>query len=158
MTRNNIIKELKNYFKIHELVGEEVYNKYKDNSWFVFRTETLHCLLIIRKGLNVSITINDWFWGGIYDERGYRDNLQPITSEKTIDGILYLSGHPLGCAFDLIAKGMTAEKVREWIIDNKHLFPCKIRLEHLKKGKPISWTHFDTKYFEGNEKIYLFNV
>jgi len=144
MSRTEIIKELKNYFQIYELVGENVYNKYRENSWFLFRTETLHCLLIIRKGLDKSITVNDWFWGGIYDERGYRDNTQDILEEKTLDKVLYLSGHVLGCAFDLKIKDMSSERAREWIIKNEHLFPCKVRLEHRKNGKPISWLHFDT--------------
>lgn len=158
MTRSQIIEKLKEYFIIQELVGPAVYNRFGDNSWFVFETNTLHCLLIIREGINEPTTVNDWFWGGMYDERGFRDNTQPILKENTIDGILYLSGHPLGCAFDLKFKHTTAENAREWIKHNEDLFPCKLRLEHRKNGKPITWLHFDTKYFEANPKIYLFNV
>lgn len=158
MTRADIIKDLKNYFAIYELVGKDTYEKHSDNSWFVFRTEALHCLLIMREGIGLPFTVNDWYWGGRFDERGYRSNIQHIAKEKTLDGVLYLSGHPLGCAFDFKVKEMGSESVRTWIIENEDLFPCKIRLEHKKNGKPISWVHFDTKYYEKNPKTYLFNV
>ena len=160
MSRSDVIKELKNYFQIYELVGPDVYRKHGENAWFVFRTETLHCLLIMRKGINKSFTVNTWFWDGIYDERGYRSNIQPIVEEKTLDGILYVSGHPLGCAFDFKVKDMSSDLVREWIVKNAASFPCKIRLENINisKGRSISWVHFDTKYYEQNPKVYLFNV
>ena len=158
MTRLEIIKGLKNYFAIHELVGPDVYFKYKDNSWFVFQTDALHCLLIMREKIGKPFTINNWFWHGQYDERGFRDNLSHIFREKTFEDKLYLSGHVLGCAFDFKVKNMSSPEVRNWIVNNPNLFPCKIRLENRLNGKPISWVHFDTKYYEKNPKIYLFDV
>lgn len=158
MNRSEIITGLNQYFQIYELVGEATYNKHKEDAWQFFRTETLHCLLIIREGIGKKCTINNWYLGGEYDERGLRTNVQEIVKGKTLKGILYLSGHPLGCAFDLIFEDIEAWEVRSWIISNEECFPCKIRLENLKNGKPISWTHFDTKYLERNPKVYLFNV
>jgi hypothetical protein len=158
MNRTDIINDLKNFFAIHELVGKDVYEKHGDNAWFVFRTETLHCLLIMRKGIGRPFEVNNWFWGGAYDERGYRSNIQEIVKSKTLKNKLYVSGHPLGCAIDYKVKGMHAERVRDWILENEDLFPCKIRLEHKKNGKPITWLHFDNKDYENNPKIYLFDV
>jgi len=158
MDRKQIIDSLKKYFIIQELVGPEMYKKHGDNSWFVFETDTLHSLLIMRVGINKPFTINDWFWGGIYSQRGYRDTTQKIIKDKVDAGILYVSGHPLGCAFDFKVKGMNSERVRIWIEEHADLFPCKIRLEWKKNGVPITWVHFDCKWYENNPKIYKFNV
>lgn len=158
MKRHEIIKDLKKYFKIQELVGPNVYNKYGNESWFVFETNALYCLLLMREGINKPFNINNWFKGGIYSQRGYRDNTQKILKYKTDKRQLYLSGHILGNAFDFVVKGMVSEDVRDWIIKHQDIFPCKIRLEHKKNGTPINWVHFDNNDFEKNPKIYLFNV
>ena len=71
---------------------------------------------------------------------------------------LYLSAHLFGKGVDFDVQGMTAVEVRKWMVENAHLFPVKIRLENLLKGKPISWVHMDTFYEQKNPKVYLFNV
>ena len=158
MTRSNIIDALKEYFEIYELVSREVYNTHGENAWFLFRTETLMCLLMMRVGIDKPFTINDWYWEGFYDERGYRENTSDIVKDKTDNNKLYLSGHVLGCAIDFTVKDMSADLVREWIEENQDMFPCKIRLEDKKDGEPITWVHFDTKHYEQNPKVYRFNV
>ena len=158
MNRKEIIDNLSNYFDISELVGPAVYNKYGNESWFVFETDILNCLLLIRVGLDKPITINNWKRGGTRSESGYRDNTQSIMVDKTIEGKLYLSGHVLGCAFDFTVKDVNSTYVREWVVKHKNIFPCKVRLENNKDGKQISWVHIDTKYYERNPKVYLFDV
>lgn len=158
MSRGEIIEQVKVYFKIQELVSKEVYEKYGDASWFVLQTGALVCLLLIRVGIGKPITVNTWHKGGRYDERGYRDNLGPIVVGKTVSGELYVSGHVLGCAFDFKVKGWSACEVRTWIEENAEIFPCKIRLERQLNGKPITWVHIDTKYYEDNPKVYLFDL
>ncbi len=158
MDRYEIIRELKKYFNIHELVGPRTYKKYKDNAWQFFETDALHCLLITRELIDDQCTINNWFWGGKFKESGLRTNLQSIFKNYFKRGVLYLSGHNLGNAFDLKFKNTPATLVRKIIVENADLYPCQIRLENLKNGKPISWTHIDTKQLERNPKVYLFNV
>ena len=158
MNRDQIILKLQNYFSIYELVGRRTYKKYGNDSWQFFETNALHCLLIIREGINDSCTINDWKWGGKFSHRGLRTNLQQLFSKYFGKSILYLSGHVLGCAFDLVFKNTSAIEVRKWIVENAHLFPCKIRLERNKNGKPITWTHFDTKHLKRNPKVYQFDI
>ncbi len=157
-TRGEIIQKLTHYFRIEELVSELVFKKHGNNAWFVFNTETLHCLLLMREGIGKSFTINTWLWGGDYDERGFRENVSSITYNKTMRERLYTSGHVIGCAFDFKVKGMSAPEVRDWIETNEEIFPCKIRLEDLKNGTPITWVHFDTKHYENNPKVYRFDV
>ena len=66
----------------------------------------------------------------------------------------------MGKAIDFDVKGMTADEVREWLIENEDLLPYKIRLEHKinKTGKTITWVHMDVYYLERNKKLTLFNV
>lgn len=164
MTRVEIISDLKKYFDVRELVGPEVYNKHHEDSWFVFDTDTLHCLLIIREGIGRRSTINNWHYAKkgetIFDERGYRSNISAIMAGKTAKKMLYLTAHGLGKGFDIVFEGISADEVRAWIYSNADLFPCKIRLEHIVNatGKTITWVHFDTCYYEKNPKVYLFNV
>lgn len=157
MTRAEIITNLKKYFDIKELVSEVVYKKHLNDAWFVFDTDTLHCLLLLREGIGKSITINNWHNGGSFSQRGYRENTSSLVANKKT---LYISGHMLGKAFDLDVAGMSAVEVRAWIYSNADLFPCKIRLENINTvtNLPISWVHFDTCYYESKPKIYLFNV
>lgn len=158
MRRDNIINELQEYFEIHELVGPETFKKHGHRSWKFFSTDLLEALLITRKNIGRKITINNWFWGGSFSQRGLRTNLQNLFRQMTKSLKLYLSGHVLGEAVDFDVDGMTAEEVRQWIIDNEELYPMRIRLEHKKNGKPITWVHLDTIQELHNPKIYLFNV
>lgn len=163
MIRSEIIEKLSNYFIKQELVGHEVYEYYTNigkDPWTCLDTNALHCLLIMREGIGLPFTVNDWQKGGRYDERGHRANIQEIVKGKTDKGIVYLSAHPMGKAFDFKVKGMSSDDVRQWIVDNACLFPCKIRLEHkiLKTGKTITWVHFDVIWEEQNPKVYLFDI
>lgn len=156
--RRQAITNVKTYFQIYELVGRKTYKKFGEDSWQFLDTEALECLYIIRHGIGKPCIINDWFWGGKSQQRGFRTNIQQIFRRYFTRNKLYLSGHVLGKAFDLIFDGISAPEVREWIINNQDLFPCKLRLECLKNGKEITWVHFDTKHLERNPKVYTFNV
>lgn len=158
MKREQIISRLKRYFKIHELVGRWTYRIHGDRAWKFFSTDALHALLITREGINRPMTINNWKWGGRFSQRGLRTNLQNIFKQFFRSGKLYLSGHVLGEAFDFDVDGMNSEAVRGWIIDHAYKYPMKIRLENLKNGRPINWTHLDTIQEPHNPKVYLFNV
>lgn len=158
MRRDKIIKELKRYFDIAELVGPETHKRHGERAWKFFSTDALEALLITRVNIGRKITINTWAWGGVFSQRGLRTNLQNIFRQLTKSLKLYLSGHVLGEAFDFDVDGMTAEEVRNWIKANSDLYPMRIRLEHRKNGKPITWVHLDTIQELRNPKIYFFNV
>lgn len=168
MNREEIIQRIKQYFDIRELVGPDVYYAHYDNSWQFLDTEALHCLLIVREGIGLPIIVNNWHkydeseWSKphVYTERGLRVNIGKITSKRTRNGVLYLSAHLLGKAFDFKVMGMHSDDVRAWIYTNASLFPCKVRLENkiTKTGKTITWVHLDIMYLPGNPKVYLFNI
>ena len=100
MRRQEIIFELKKYFQIYELVGKWTYRIHKDRAWKFFSTESLEMLLIIRKNIDRPMTINTWFWGGKFSQRGLRSNLSTIFKRMFSLGKLYLSAHVLGEGFD----------------------------------------------------------
>lgn len=158
MRRDQIIEELKKYFGVYELVGPETFKKHGHRSWKFFSTDALEALLITRKNIDKKITVNNWFWGGQFSQRGLRTNIQNMFRQLTKSLKLYLSGHVLGEAFDFDVEGMTAVEVREWILNNQDLYPMRIRLERNKNGKPISWTHLDTIQELQNPKVYFFDV
>ena len=158
MSRYNLIEAIEKYFTIEELVGKETFNKYGKNSFKFLSSDILETLLILRLNIGKKITVNNWKWGGSFSQRGLRSNVQSILKNKTTSNRLYLSAHVLGKAFDLDVDGMTAPEVREWIKENQNLFPHKIRLERLAKGKQINWVHIDTMNEEKNPHIYEFDV
>lgn len=158
MSRQEIIFELQRYFQIYELVGKWTYRVHKERAWKFFSTDALLMLLIIRKNIGRKITINTWFWGGGFSQRGLRTNVQNLFRQFFLLGKLYLSGHVLGEAFDFDVEGMSSSEVRSWIKANQILFPFKVRLECNKKGKPINWVHADVIQENHNPKIYEFDV
>lgn len=137
------------YFKLYELVSEQVYRKYGETAWQFFDPRLLKTIVWIRKKLNKIITINTWYWNGEFNERGLRANLDSIVKNATDSNRLYLSPHIQGAAIDFDVKGMKAEEVRQWLIENKSDLPYSIRLE-----KDVNWVHLDVR--ETKEKIYIF--
>lgn len=158
MSDEEILQEIKEYFCIEEFVSEKVFKIHGENAWQFISPRLLHTMLIIRKELDSSITINNWKWGGRFDERGLRENVCDIVSKKTKEDKLYLSGHTMGRAVDFDVKGMKASTVRSWLKNNADLLPCKIRLENEMNGKQISWVHLDVFSNKRLPKVYLFNI
>lgn len=141
MELHEVISEVKQYFKIQELVSRDVYNKYgEEKCWSLFRKETLECLLIIRRDiLKVGLVCNDWVYGGKNHARGWRENTCQRCRAKTASNVIYASAHVLGCGFDLVSAKMSAAEMRRKIVENAYLLPCQIRME-----LNVSWLHFDT--------------
>ncbi len=160
MKREEILINIKKYFDVRELVGEEVYQAHSDRAWQFLDTNLLHCLLLIREGIGKPITVNTWMNGGSLSQRGLRSNVQSIVKDRTAKNKLYLSAHCMGKAVDFDVKGMTADEVRTWIIWNNPQFPCPIRLEQIdtKTGRSITWVHLDVFPNDDNQDIYIFDV
>ena len=147
MNRENIIRELHDYFQISELVCPHTHSKWGERAWQFLDTDFLHCLLIIRRDiLKVGMVCNT----KTSTQRGLRCNQCELVKEKSK---VYLSSHILGKAGDFTCKGMTAQEARSKIRNNAHLLPCNIRLEN-----GVSWLHFDVLPQYGvTAKVYEFN-
>lgn len=108
-----------NHYLIQELISEKVYNYYhplygEDFIWGFFDEDILIELDIIRDkweeylkstlspeefiNINKTIIINDWYFGGNYQESGLRSNVDSVVSNKDYP---YISAHVLGKGFDL---------------------------------------------------------
>lgn len=149
MTRYQIIIELKNYFKISDLVCNHTYQKFGEKSWQFLQTELLHTLLIVRRDIvKRPMLVNH---SGKF-QRGLRCNLCKLVKDKTLKNEIYLSSHVNGAGTDSDTDGLTAEQVRALIKKNAHLLPYPIRIE-----AGVTWLHLDV-YDDGTgNKVSEFN-
>ena len=148
MNREQIIRELHNYFQIGELVCDHVHSKWGERAWQFLDTDYLACLLVIRRDILQSpMTCNR---AGA-NQRGLRCNRCELVKEKKK---AYLSSHILGKAGDFTVQGMKAQEARNRIRNMAHLLPCNIRMED-----EVSWLHFDVLPQYGiNDKVYEFKA
>ena len=147
MTREEILKEIRKYFDVDELVCDHTYNRWKEQAWEFLDTDFLHALLVIRRDI---IRKPMWCNGAGKKQRGLRCNMCQLVKEKKS---VYLSSHIFGKAGDFTITGMTAEQARQAIKANASLLPCNIRI-----GKAVSWLHFDVLPQYGiTAKVYEFN-
>ncbi len=150
--RRDIIKELKQYFDIKELVCLHTYEKFGERSWQFFDSEFLENLLILRRDvLKVPLSCNDWSKGGQFSQRGFRCNICELVKSKTLKNQIYLSAHCNGAGADFSSSKMSAKQMRELIKENQHLFTVSVRVE-----RDVSWLHFDI-YDSGGDKYMEFS-
>lgn len=136
MTREEILREIKRFFDVEELVCDHTYAKWGEQSWQFLDTDYLHCLLVIRRDI---IKVPMWCNSKKMHQRGLRCNMcEEVKKKKEV----YLSAHCLGKAGDFTCTEptMTAEKMRQLIKANADLLPCPIRIE-----AGVSWLHFDVR-------------
>lgn len=102
----------------------------------------------IRTGLGKTVSINTWWWAsGTSQYRGFRPHSSTV-------GALY-SQHKLGRGVDFKVKGMTANKVREYILANEAEF-LSMGVTRLEDGRDAAtWVHIDLAW-TGLDRIYVF--
>ncbi len=138
-------------FGLYELVPQAVYEslpKAKHHRiWGIFDDRTLRTADILRERYG-SITINDWYWGGKNQYRGYRPPDCTVGAD--------LSQHRFGRGLDLIFKDVLAEKVRADILETRTRYLGFEFITCLEMN--ITWLHFDTRNYDaktnGILKIY----
>ena len=150
MKRETILRNVRKFFDIDELVCNHTAAKWGDKAWQFLDTDFLHALLIIRRDI-----LKKPMWcnsnANNLHQRGLRCNLCQLVAGKKVN---YLSAHILGKAGDFTVEGMTAEEARQRIKANAHLLPCNIRLEG-----GVSWLHIDVLPQEGViAKVYEFRA
>lgn len=154
--------EFLEYFKPYELFSKKCYEKYKHYGDYFFLSRIdprlLETLLVIRKAIDKSMTINNWFWGGTFTQRGFRDSSTHMVQSRASKNDPWLSGHVTAMAIDFDVKDMTAVEVRRWLVETQDLLPHHIRLENNMNGQPITWVHLDVCYEPKNPKVYLFDI
>lgn len=146
MTRDDIIRELHQFFQVRELVCGHTFSRWGERSWQFLDTAYLHNLLVIRRDILQSPMVCN------HDEaeqRGLRCNRCQIVRDKSEN---YLSAHVLGKAGDFTVKGLTAQEARSRIRNNADRLPYPLRMEG-----GVNWLHIDTlPQFGITAKVYEF--
>ena len=154
MTRTEILKEIKQYFNVKELVCDHVYRRFNEGAWFLIPTFWLETLLIVRRDILQRPMICNKYdsSSSMYTQRGTRCNLCQLVKDATRDGISYNSAHSKNIANDFNIIGMTAEQARQLINSHQELLPYPIRLE-----RGVSWLHIDGYDNDNGQKITYFS-
>ena len=153
MERSVILREIKRYFNIRELVCDHTYKKYNEGAWFLIPTFWLHTLLILRRDiLQKPLICNNYSSpNGNYKQRGTRCNLCQIVKDETASNNCYQSAHTKNIGNDFTVVGMVAPEARNKIAENKELLPYPVRLE-----RNVTWLHIDGYDNDNGQKITYF--
>lgn len=119
-------------FEVYELVDKETYQRLGEKSWWMLNEKAVKGLFELRKAIGKPITVNNWFWGGSLENRGYRSIYSTVGGK--------FSQHRVGNAFDINVKGMTPLQVYDFILENYTTFGITT-IEH--KDYTPTWTHID---------------
>ena len=138
------------HFIIQELVCPHVHAKFGNVAWQFFDDKLLITLDMLRDQLG-PVYVNNWDMGGKFSQRGFRCTRCALVKKAVQEDRVYVSPHMTGQGVDLDVKGMTAAKVRLWIVSNPIKMPFPIRLE-----KSVTWVHIDVRD-AGQGQVYLFN-
>jgi hypothetical protein len=121
------------YFKVHEIVPKKMYEKYGEKSWRYVDVRLIETIDILKEHFNLgTMTINNYYWNGNREWSGIRTPESKWYS--------YGSQHSFANAIDAIFSDYSAQEVRNYIIDNKHIFK---HVKGLELG--VSWLHFDVR-------------
>jgi hypothetical protein len=132
------MKKVSPNFYLHEFVPIHIYNRYGDKSRWFIRPEVIKLAEFYRQYFKSPVTVNNWFWGGRFQERGYR-----VPETKT--GSRY-SQHKLGGAFDCNIRGISPDEVRSEILANSDIF-MNAGLTTLEHGDYApTWVHSDVRW------------
>jgi hypothetical protein len=119
------------YFATHELVPQETFERWGERSLMFMDSRILENADKLRERYG-SITINNWFWGGDRQWSGLRTESTPYGSQY--------SQHRFGRALDHIFADVTAEEVRQDILQHPEQFSLVTSIE-LNTG----WLHADCR-------------
>ena len=131
--------KLKN-FKVQELVPEEVYKLWADESVEfmdeAFLLDVDQFVSDIKKDLKVrSVTVNDWLWGGKFHLSGYR---YPTTAVGATNSM-----HKKGKALDLKFSGANVLDCYNYLLSNQSRYRTIRRIESIDCTP--TWLHVDSK-------------
>ena len=121
------------YFKIQELVSEEIYNKRGEKAWELINPKIIKTIDTIKERFpKGTCTVNNWLWNGTRNESGLRTSESKYYSPT--------SQHSLGNAIDFVMSAYTTEEVRQDVINNPSIYPY---VRGIEMG--VSWCHLDVR-------------
>lgn len=122
---------LPKHFQAYELVPPAIYQNRGEKSFELIDERVLITLDTLRETFG-PCTINDWYWGGSFEQSGLRTPDAPEYSPT--------SQHSFGRAMDCKFKEITAAEARARVIEHRLLFPYITFMEN-----DVSWFHFDVR-------------
>lgn len=128
------------HFKIQELVPPQVYKDRGDKAWELLDERALRSIDSLRNDYGTCI-INNWSYGGQRMWSGLRTSESPYYSKY--------SQHSFGRAFDCIFSKVSAEQIRQDIINARRFYPYVSAME-----LNTNWLHVDCR---NTVKIKVFN-
>lgn len=136
---------LSKHFDIEEFVPKAIHEQYGAKARWFINPKLVDIAEFIREEFELPVTINNWYSGGRFQERGFR-----VPNTQT--GARY-SQHKLGNAIDLNVKGIPSPELAEWIIAT---FPTLkglglTTIEH--PDDTPTWTHIDVRWHHADELL-----
>ena len=137
-------------FKTYELVSKEVYELLGEEAIKLMDARFLQNIdqlcTDLKRDLGVTtVIVNDWKWGGKYNQSGYRELISDVGSAGSM--------HRVGSALDLKFKGCTAKEALEYLVENNRNYLGIKRAEDVMVTK--TWLHLDSKE-TGRSTLYIF--
>lgn len=143
------------HFALYELVPKTVYTTRGVKAWELFDPRLLETMDRIRELFGRPITINNWYWEGQYENRGYR----PYKWYVNRNNLKSQSQHIAGRAFDFDVKGMKASDARKCV----KIMKADGELPHLtgfEEYEGMNWVHIDVRaipsHFLDHNGLYVF--
>ena len=130
------------HFVIEELVSPQTHKDRGEKAWQLLDDRMLITLDRLREKYG-RMTVNSWKWGGNREWSGLRTADSPYFSKY--------SQHSFGRAADIIFNDITAEEVRQDILDNPD-DPTFEFINSIELG--VSWLHMDCRNVE---RIFAFH-
>lgn len=125
------------YFKAHELVPPEIYDKFGERSFMFLDDRLLRLCDALREEFG-SATINNYKWGGDRVASGLRSPDSPYYSST--------SQHSFGRAVDILFKDCPSDFVRSEIREGVMLpYYDKGEIPSITLEEGVSWVHIDIR-------------
>ena len=121
-------------FRIQEFVPRIEYTQHGEDSINLIDHRLIVIAQWLRDKTGKSITINDWYKGGSFQNRGYRPADSSVGAPKSM--------HKKGMALDMNIGNMTGDEMRQLVRDNWEELKA-LGVRRIELG--TSWLHIDLK-------------
>lgn len=152
MDRATILKEIKQYFDIEELVCDHILARWGEGAWQFLDTGYLANLLALRRNVIQQPMFCNNHKKGVH-QRGMRCNLCEMVKEKDRP---YLSAHILGKAGDFSVEGFSGLVNMDRIRTKIKLLPAALPVP-MRMEKGVTWLHIDVMPTPLGQKVYEFS-
>lgn len=125
-------------FIIQEFVPREVFEIFgTKSSWFI-DIRIVHVCQYLRDLTQKSLTVNNWYWDGSYNNSGFRK------ADASIGAIM--SQHKYGRAADIKIEGLDPKEIEQIVYDN-WIELRRLGLSTIEKvSSTPTWMHLDVRH------------